>query len=529
MSNTFHIQLELATTRETLFRAWTDELALWFAENSNVSIQEKRYDFWGRFTPEAPAREQGRHPLYEAETNHTLKYGWHILQNDTTVSINLQERDGNTVVMVQQQGIPRSHDISSYTFEDFWFLSLENLRRHVDGKPPVRCDFSKPMLGDIRHTVDIDGSREAVFETLIRPEQLERWIASNATIEPRVDGRYDFGWKGTGPVKILELIPNEKLSYSWTEAETETVVTWSLEGSEGKTRLTLVHSGFAPTQKTGGLNAGWLNFMSWVKSLVEYGPGWKPAVIPLTPEMQPFYAKSIWEGQSSLALEQKSVNLGDYVEILTSVSNLAATEEFYETLGFQKIGDFVFTDGGINIHLSSDNFPSPTLHYAGSDIESVKLLAIPLDTTGAFTDPNRLRVQLSAQPSGVSMPQGDPFRRSPISRCGTFGEFAIPCVDAKAAVAFWQRLGFKQLHLTDEPYPWAIMSDGLIILGLHQTTSFTTPTITYFAGNMADRIEQLQRDGIAMTPLEPPIDGRAVNAVFGSPDGQKFFLFEGQI
>ena len=56
----------------------------------------------------------------------------------------------------------------------------------------------------------------------------------------------------------------------WPE-ETETVVTWTLEELDGKTRLTLVHSGFAPDQPTGGLDAGWLNFMSWIKSLVEYG------------------------------------------------------------------------------------------------------------------------------------------------------------------------------------------------------------------------------------------------------------------
>ncbi len=297
MNKVFQIQIVLPAAPERLFRAWTDELAGWFAEHDEVSIPYKRYDFWGRYTPEAPNREEGRHPLLEVEINRRLKYGWRILQLDTTVSVNMETHDGGTVVAVTQEGVPRSHDISSYTFEDFWFLSLENLRRHTDGKPPVRCDFSKPMLGDIQHTIEIDGSREAVFETLIKPEQLERWIASKATIEPIVGGRYDFGWNGVGPEKILELTPNERLAYSWPEDGEETVVTWTLEESGGKTRLTLVQSGFAPTKPTGGLNAGWLNFVSWIKSMVEYGPGWKPAFIPLSDQTRPFYANSLWEQQ----------------------------------------------------------------------------------------------------------------------------------------------------------------------------------------------------------------------------------------
>ena len=77
-------------------------------------------------------------------------------------------------------------------------------------------------------------------------------------------------------------------------------VTWTLEGSGGKTRLTIVHSGFAPDKPTGGYNAGWLNLMSWIKSIVEYGPDWKPPLIPLADGMESYYAASIRAGQAHL-------------------------------------------------------------------------------------------------------------------------------------------------------------------------------------------------------------------------------------
>jgi hypothetical protein len=91
-------------------------------------------------------------------------------------------REDQQIVVVRQE---------QPAYEDFWFLSLENLRRHLDGKPPVRCDYSQSMLGDIHHTIEIDAPPEAVYETLIKPEQLNRWIASNASVEPQIGGNYD--------------------------------------------------------------------------------------------------------------------------------------------------------------------------------------------------------------------------------------------------------------------------------------------------------------------------------------------------
>jgi uncharacterized protein YndB with AHSA1/START domain len=301
VNDSIHMQVAIAVPSQVVFQALSDSTALmtWFAEYADVSIPEKHYDFWGRFTPETPNRAQGRHPLLEMEPNRQLKFGWHLREEDTTVEIHLSPQEQQTVVSVEQKNISASHDISVYSFEDFWFLSLENLRRYLDGKTAsVRCDFSAIKPGDIHCEIEIDGPAEAVFSALIKPEELNRWIASQATVEPEVGGRYDFGWKGGGPVKILELVPNQKLATLWPE-ETETVVTWTLAESRGKTRLILVHSGFAPGQRTDGLQSGWLNFMNWIKSLVEYGPAWQPPTLKLQPGLEPFYAASIVKAQAS--------------------------------------------------------------------------------------------------------------------------------------------------------------------------------------------------------------------------------------
>jgi uncharacterized protein YndB with AHSA1/START domain len=154
------------------------------------------------------------------------------------------------------------------------------------------------MLGDIQHTVEIDASPDTVFDVLINPAQLNRWIASNAVVEPHEGGTYDLGWGQSE--KILELLPGKKLSLEGEFGDLKTVLTWTLEGSGGKTRLTMVHSGFAPDQETGGLQTGWLNFASWVKSVSEYGADWQPAIKRLESGTESYYPASIGQAQTEL-------------------------------------------------------------------------------------------------------------------------------------------------------------------------------------------------------------------------------------
>lgn len=301
MSDAMHIQIALKAAPEAIFAALTERLPGWFAEHADVSLPEKRYDFWGRFTPETPNRAAGHHPLLAAEPNARLRYTWTLDSVPTEVEYRLVTEPSGTRLIVTHTRGTESHAVGNFSFEDFWFLSLENLRRHLDGRAPVFCDFSTlPETGDVRHTVEIDGSRAAVFEALIRPEQMNRWIASHARVDPRPGGEYDYGWNGVPPFKILEIVPNEKLSFTWPEDGDETVVTWTLAESGGKTRLTIVHSGFAPGKPNRGVQAGWLNFASWVRSVVEYGDDWLPAVLRIAPEMTSYYAASIGRAQSDL-------------------------------------------------------------------------------------------------------------------------------------------------------------------------------------------------------------------------------------
>lgn len=283
MSSRIEIALEVAAPPSRVFEALTraPELERWFTEKAFVSESERRFDFWGRHTPGNPDREAGSHRLRAFEPPKRLAFEWNVREKDTTVEIALERSARGT-------GLRLTHDAprrgaTEISLSDFWLLSFENLRRFVEGgAAPVLCDYTTLPRGSVDLAVDIEAPPEAVFRALIRPEDLDRWMNARSTVEPVVGGRISFGWPNDGPVRILSIVPNERLSYSWAhENDPETIATWTLEAPNGRrtaTRLVLVHSGFGE-RDTEDFRTGWLKHVSWMKAMLEKGGSWIPPAI----------------------------------------------------------------------------------------------------------------------------------------------------------------------------------------------------------------------------------------------------------
>ncbi|MDH3277514.1 MAG: SRPBCC domain-containing protein [Nitrosopumilus sp.] len=114
----------------------------------------------------------------------------------------------------------------------------------------------------IKQVVELDSSQEDAFKAISNPLEIIKWFSDAAILEPKVGGKFkitflkdskkpkmkmnmDFINEG----KILEIIPNKKLVHTWKWNQfsdfPETIVTWELESVfDGKTRLTLTHTGF---------------------------------------------------------------------------------------------------------------------------------------------------------------------------------------------------------------------------------------------------------------------------------------------
>jgi catechol 2,3-dioxygenase-like lactoylglutathione lyase family enzyme len=251
---------------------------------------------------------------------------------------------------------------------------------------------------------------------------------------------------------------------------------------------------------------------------------------------------------SSVIVDQapaKAAPLASYVQIAISLredmGGLAAVRPFYEKLGFVAIEEggepvpyVVYTDGMIHLRVDECQFPSPRLDYYTSDapkqVQRLESLDIMYSTEKAcarkvnvtnFVDPNGQQLGLIQRDHA---PVAEP--RKSQSLMGSVGELSIHTANRDESIAWYERLGFKTYFKFDKPHHWAILSDGNMVIGLHQSNDFTKTTITYFSKDSADRIEKLKSMGFKFTNEQKNAAGKVANGMLTAPDGQTFFVFQ---
>lgn len=233
--------------------------------------------------------------------------------------------------------------------------------------------------------------------------------------------------------------------------------------------------------------------------------------------------------------------------ITIGCKSLQLSLEVYEKLGFRKIKEdfspnpwIQITDGSLLILLNEDGQEYIGLTYFTNQLDPlVKELS---DSGIEFTTQKKQNdsifmasfltledfpiTLINHNPDQLYKPQGislatlskEDFNnpsKYPNAKCGVFGEFTHFVKDLKQSFDFWKKIGYKPLSVNENPYPWAILSDGLNIIGLHQTSEFTHPVaITYFAPDMEGRIQKLKTQGL-------PIKGSSLI----TPENQLFLLF----
>src|SRR5204863_8103939 len=135
MDELYRLQVTIAADAASVYNALTSAEALetWFTEHADVDLPARRYDFWGRYTPETPDREQGRHEIIAAEQDTRLRFSWPLKGATTEVEYRLHPHDDTTILTVTHTGCDTDNSAPCAS-EDFWFLVLENLRRHVEGR-----------------------------------------------------------------------------------------------------------------------------------------------------------------------------------------------------------------------------------------------------------------------------------------------------------------------------------------------------------------------------------------------------------
>jgi uncharacterized protein YndB with AHSA1/START domain len=257
-----------------VYEALTDPAALrvWLAEHAEVELPGK-YEFWGRFTPDGA--EPHQRVLHVDER--TIRLAWTVDGVETTVQFEVAEDDDGTLVMLSQSDLPSFAEVLSDkagargALQTFWTLAIANLADYLAGRELTpKCDFTS---SELRASVVIDAAPEQVFESMTQPEHFSRWSGANVDIEPHVGGRFAMGGFDLDPggTRFVEFEPGRKATLRFADGMIDS---WELEGSDGKTRLTVVQSGFDTTNPP---YPGWAGWLAGIAALRRYHelPRWR--------------------------------------------------------------------------------------------------------------------------------------------------------------------------------------------------------------------------------------------------------------
>ncbi|WP_033441463.1 SRPBCC family protein [Saccharothrix sp. NRRL B-16314] len=285
MTETVVLRVRTSASADRVRQAVTDagELSTWLAEHAEVRLPD-RFVFWGRYTPEGDEP----HQTVQHADDRSLRFGWRVGGEDTTVELSWAAQDGDTVVTLSQTHFAGWEAAVAETgvlgqLYTYWALSLANLVDHVEGRPLTpKVDFSS---SEMRAEVVIGAPVEAVARSLVESEQYSRWFGAKIDIEAWEGGRVAMGGFDATPepAKVLEFVPGERMCVDWGGM----VATWELAESGGGTRLTFVQSGFDADKPPYGAWAGWLSGVGELRryhELADWRPIWLRPDVPGLPE-----------------------------------------------------------------------------------------------------------------------------------------------------------------------------------------------------------------------------------------------------
>ena len=140
------------------------------------------------------------------------------------------------------------------------------------------------MEQTIKHTIFYNHPASVVWEYLTKPELIELWLMKT-DLQPIVGHEFtfttrplpQFNFDGIMKCKMIEVVPNEKLSYTWVGGmngviSLDSIVVWKLTEKSGGTELVLEHTGFneASAMAFGPMNEGWWRNINKITELLKH-------------------------------------------------------------------------------------------------------------------------------------------------------------------------------------------------------------------------------------------------------------------
>jgi predicted lactoylglutathione lyase len=240
------------------------------------------------------------------------------------------------------------------------------------------------------------------------------------------------------------------------------------------------------------------------------------------------------------------MKLGDNSQFHISTNDVGSSISFYKLMGFKELEYskkpfkwVALSDGNLNILLAETEFYglcyySKEMEKKAAEIEGKGIEYIKQDMQLGDTwykvvkDPNDFLVSLIAEvPDYFNQVNNNEFEPR-----GRFSEIGIRSDKIKESVKFWEKLGFERKENKVNPEKKRVsVNDGKIGIAFYSPGShkhyFEAPALTFYDKKMHMIIKDLKDAGLEFQEEMKDDNGKIINAVALSPEGQAFFLFTG--
>lgn len=140
----------------------------------------------------------------------------------------------------------------------------------TDKTPPAQSE-------SVAFQFDLPHPPEKVWRALTDPDLLAQWLLPVVDFGLAPGTIFLFqaqpqpSWDGIVSCRMLEVVPGQRISWSWVVGDIDTVLTFTLTPTVTGTQLSLLQTGFKPHQKQnfGGARYGWKMMGSKLIDLLE--------------------------------------------------------------------------------------------------------------------------------------------------------------------------------------------------------------------------------------------------------------------
>lgn len=244
--------------------------------------------------------------------------------------------------------------------------------------------------------------------------------------------------------------------------------------------------------------------------------------------------------------------LGHFHEISVETTDIRASVEFYERLGFSQATTTdtwthpygVLTDGRVFLGLhqrtggpTGHRFASPAVTFVHPGVAELvpALEARGIVPTRCEIGPEVFNQVGFRDPFGQAILVLEARTFSPVARrpadmslCGYFDELSLPVANAEAAREFWEPLGFVATDELDLPYVHLPLTSDKLNIAFHRPRTLDRPMLVFSDADMRSRIARLRELDVHFSEELPRGLDAGENALLESPEGTPILLLRGE-